>query len=390
MTDGYRIAMVETGGWGGIGHYAYNLSAALGARGCHVDLITGGPYELSGLPRPFTLHEVLRADAGYVPNLVAIGREIRRRRPHVVHIQSTLSARRDWLPILGLRVWGVPVVLTVHNVLPHDRAEREARFMRQAYTLIYRTVDHLIVHGHDSRRRLKNEFGAPPSRCSVIPHGDYTFADPGDLPSEGEARRRLGLPETGRVLLCFGALREYKGIPDLVQAFAASEAARLGGHLAIVGKPAGLRPEVLARLIDSLGISSQATLRPEYVPFSDIGLYFRASDVVVLPYRALTQSGALQLAYAFSRPVIVTRVGELPQTVEDGRNGYIVPPASPDALARAISRVLSLEDRELARMGTRSRELAGTCYAWSDIADRTLRVYARATGVGRRPATEAA
>ena len=386
MSNPIRIAMIESGGWGGIGHYAYNLSAALSKRGCRVSLITGRPYELAELPCRFTLRDKLSADASYGAKLAVVGRELLRCRPHLVHVQSTLSARRDWLPLLGLRLWGLPVILTAHNVVPHDREERDARFMHAAYRLLYRTATHLVTHGQEPRSRLASEFGQPRSRVAVIPHGDYGFADQGRQFSPADARERLGLPSRGRVLLCFGALREYKGIPDLIRAFARSDIDPSIAHLVIVGKPAGLDPVALQRQIEEQGIANRCVLRPEYVPFDEIGLYFRAADAVVLPYRAITQSGALQLAYAFAKPVIVTRVGALPETVEHGRNGYVVPPNDLEALAEAISDLVSLDDRALAAMGKRSVDLAASRYGWPDIAASTICLYQRVLGADGQPA----
>jgi glycosyltransferase involved in cell wall biosynthesis len=389
VSSPYRIAMVESGGWGGIGHYTYNLSSALSARGHRVSLITGRPYELAGLPRGFDLRDSLEAEAPYPEKLDEVARALRIFRPHVVHVQSTFSARRDWLPILALRLLGTPVVLTAHNVMPHDREERDALFMKTAYRLLYRSACHLIVHGHAPRKQLAARFGVPASRSTVIPHGDYAFAGLANQPGPEEARSRLGLPPSGRVLLCFGALREYKGIPDLIRAFARAPIRNSKAFLLIVGKPAGLDPRELQRLLDDQGLSGRSLLRAEYVPFDEIGVYFRAADAVVLPYRGITQSGALQLAYAFEKPVIVTRVGALPETVDEGGNGFIVPPADPDALARAITDLVALDDSGLARMGKRSRELADSRYGWDKIAASTERVYDKVRATRSRSPVEA-
>lgn len=370
-----RIVMIETGGWGGLGHYAYNLCRALSARGCRVTLVTAAPYELSGLPRAFTVRDVLKPDGPYPANLGRIARSLTQARPHLLHLQSTLSARTDWLALALLRLSGPRSVLTVHNTLPHDEAERNAPGMVASHRLLYALSGHLIVHSEQARAELWRRFRIGRRRISVIPHGNYLFAAESPAPPMAEARRLLGLPEPGRLLLCFGALRPYKGIPDLLSAFTEVCDTQPDVHLAIVGKPIGLQEEDLRSDMGRRGLSGRVTLHAAYVPTDRIATWYAAADIAVLPYRRITQSGALQLAYAFGKPVVATRVGAFPETVEDGRNGLLVAPAAPDGLAAALRRLLQLDASRLAAMGERSRHLAQTRYGWDRIARETIRTY---------------
>ena len=103
------------------------------------------------------------------------------------------------------------------------------------------------------------------------------------------------------------------------------------------------------------------------------------ATVVVYPYRSSTQSGALQVAYTFGRPVIATAVGGLPEAVEDGRNGYLVPPGSPSALAEKIS--VLLENPSIAtRMGEYARHLSQTRFSWDAVATQIRDVYEELLG----------
>jgi glycosyltransferase involved in cell wall biosynthesis len=107
-----------------------------------------------------------------------------------------------------------------------------------------------------------------------------------------------------------------------------------------------------------------------YVPDSEVPAYFRAADVVVLPYVSATQSAIVQTAFSFERPVIVTAVGGLPDVVNDGDTGFVVPPQNPRALADAILRFYR-EDAG-GRMSEAIRARAGE-FAWSRCVDAVIR-----------------
>jgi len=149
-----------------------------------------------------------------------------------------------------------------------------------------------------------------------------------------EARAKLGW--SGRVILFFGLVRAYKGLDTLLEAFALGGEA-LHATLCVVGEFYDDRKPYDERM-RALGIEGRVRVVDRYVADDEVGTYFRAADVVVLPYVSATQSAVVQTAYSFGRPVIVTRVGGLPDVVEDGVTGYVVPARSPDALARAMQR----------------------------------------------------
>ena len=372
-----KALMIETGGWGGICHYTFCLCNALADKGVDTKLLSGSPYELDAFDRAFELEAVFDAYAPYLQKCRTVIDGIRAYHPDVVHIQSTFSARRDWALYAAIQLMGYPVVFTAHNIVPHDESERSAPGMLVGYDLIYSIADQIIVHGDGPLRDLSKDFKPDTKKVTVIPHGDYSLFSQGSL---SNAREQIGIPEELRVILAFGAIRDYKGIPELIDAFARVCGAHPDTLLAIVGKPIGVDPANYVRQIDRLGLSDRVYLKPEYVEAADMGLYLSSADIMAFPYRNIAQSGALQLAYAFAKPVLVTAVGAFPETVEHEGNGLVVPPDDPEALANGLDRLLSCDRAELERMGNRSAELAGTNHAWPDAADKTVDVYQRALG----------
>lgn len=370
-----RVLMLETGGWGGICHYSYNLCQALAQAGANTKLLTATPYELSDIPHDFDVTTGFEAETSYrekIGKVIACSRHFK---PDVIHVQSTFSARKDWLGLLACRILKVPTVLTTHNVLPHDEAEKNAKGMQWAYRKIYHYAQHIIVHSQDSQNALASLFAPPPEKVTIIPHGNYVFTESDTPFSQEESRDHLKLDQNKRYLLAFGTIRPYKGTDDLLTAFAQIASKFPDVHLLIAGKPIGLDPQTIITQAQALGIDQQMVFRPDYIDLNDIAHYFMASDIAVYPYHAIYQSGALQLAYAFSKPVVATSVGAFPETIDNGKNGLLAPPKQPEKFAQALVEMLNYPPDKLATLGAHSRHLADTRYAWSSVAEKTVAIY---------------
>jgi len=370
-----KILMLETGGWGGICHYSYNLCQALANAGASVLLLTAAPYELKDQPHNFEVVTPFDANTSYGKQIRKVIAAYRAYRPDIVHVQSTFSARKDWL-ILGLCKWlNIPIVYTAHNVLPHDASEKNARGMQWAYGKLYHYAKHIIAHSTDSRDSILQLFSPPTQKISVIPHGNYVFAESDTPRTKTASKNYLGLRNNTRYVLAFGTIRPYKGTEDLLDAFARI-APQLGDvNLLIAGKPIGQNPEDLIAYIHKLNLQDRVVFRPDYIDLEDIAHYFEACDIAAYPYHAIYQSGALQLAYAFARPVIATAVGAFPETVDNGQNGLLISPRNPSELAQGLSEMLSYSTEKIDAMGKHSRHLADTRYAWPSVAEKTIAIY---------------
>src|SRR4030095_1845332 len=140
-------------------------------------------------------------------------------------------------------------------------------------------------------------------RVEIIHHGDYAFFRNGRAADRAAARRTLGLPERGRLLLAFGAIRPYQGLLDLIEALPAVPRRHPAGqrrhpeaHLVVVGPLlVGSRDEY-EQAIARAHVSDAVTFRPIYVPHGDVATYFAPARVAVFNYRDVTDSGALRAA----------------------------------------------------------------------------------------------
>jgi glycosyltransferase involved in cell wall biosynthesis len=121
-------------------------------------------------------------------------------------------------------------------------------------------------------------------------------------------------------------------------------------------------------------LTEHTALDPRYIPLEDVGGLMGLATVAVYPYRSSTQSGALQVAYTFGRPVVATATGGLPEAVEQGRSGFLVPANSPPELAEGILKLVN--NAELARaMGEYARHLSETRFSWKTVARQINKVY---------------
>jgi glycosyltransferase involved in cell wall biosynthesis len=264
-----------------------------------------------------------------------------------------------------LRRLGVPLVATAHQVTPHE----PIAFQDAIYNRIHGLPDLVIAHSEVDQARLGDEFGLDADRVAVIPHGDYGFfADTADPPDRHVARARLGLGADEPVALFFGYLREYKGLDVLLDAWPGVAAAVPDARLLIAGDPVQLaadRREELRRRADDVG----AVHHFDYVPFDEVGGYFAAADLLVLPYRRISQSGVLYLALALGVPVVATEVGAWPEMLADGDSALLVPPESPAELTAAVARAFG--DPELrSRLADGGRRIAAA-HSWPAVAEST-------------------
>ncbi|HXK58405.1 MAG TPA: glycosyltransferase family 4 protein [Acidobacteriota bacterium] len=214
-----------------------------------------------------------------------------------------------------------------HNVFDHD-SRFLSRFCAKA---VLPLGDHFVVHSEEDLNRLSALVGVEKITLGFLPLFEW---DDSPTLSPVDAKHHLGLE--GDVLLFFGFIRPYKGVPDLLQALRFIVRERKV-TLLLVGESWDTE-DSLARQIQELELGEHIKRIEGYVPNEEMGLYFSAADLVVLPYISGTGSGVVQNAFAFDRPVIGTRVGSLPQTVDHGRTGYLVEPGDHQALAEAVLR----------------------------------------------------
>jgi glycosyltransferase involved in cell wall biosynthesis len=367
--------------------YDRALCEALAAAGADVTLATAPfLYEQLDRPRSFSLAERFFRAAGswlgvakrpglrralkaaeYPLDWLALLADVARARPDVVHVQWSFEPSLDRLLWEATRRLRVPLVYTVHNLLPHAAKPGDAVRFGQ----LYRLADGLIVHSERSAAELRSRWRIPSHRITVAPHGPL-FLDVTPMPRD-TARRQLGLPPCAELVLFAGLIEPYKGLTDLIAAFADIAARRPHARLAIAGKP-NEPMEPYEQQLAAHGLAERAILDLRFLPEPELAAYLCAADVTVLPYRGTTASGMLFAARRFACPVVATATGDLAEVITDGESGLLAPPSDPAALASAVERLLT-DPALAARLGAAGQAAAFGPESWSAAAACTLKLY---------------
>jgi len=381
-------------------HYAFGMAMGLAAKGIHVDVIGSDEIDSPELhTEPNIRFLNLRGNrgskvgaAGKLTNLLSYYAKLiwyaARSDASVFHIlwNNKLELFDRTVLMLYYRLCGKRIVFTAHNVNQARRDEKDSFSNRATLKMQYGLSDHVFVHTQKMKEELCREFGKSERAITVLRYPMNNAVPETDLTPQ-EAKHRLGLKSSDRAVMCFGRIRPYKGIEHLIEAFQRlKDDPHSNYRLIIAGEPKKGSEEYLREIEQAVkGFKpDQVILEFKLIPDEEIELYFKAADVLVLPYKEIFQSGVLFLAYSLGLPAVATDVGSFREDIVEGSTGYLCRPGDPEDMARAIRRYFSSDlYRNLA---DRRRELVDYAHAnhsWSAAAELTCRAYAQITG--RKP-----
>lgn len=289
-----------------------------------------------------------------------INRTVRDFSPDVLHIHEIHPAWTGWT-VLSFRK-RIPLVITVHDHIPHSGGRSPDTWYWRAVQWVRRGADRLTVHGPRIRAELNEVNRGIAGRTDVIHHGilGRNGVDEGISPCE---------PGT---FLFFGRVLPYKGLRYLLDA---ADVLHHRGHdfrVIVAGTGRDLEPH--RRRIEQ---AAWVELIDRFIPVSEVPALFRRAMSVVLPYTDATQSGVSAMAFAYSRPVIATCVGDVPEVVIDSRTGLLVPPRDGKALADAMEKLL-VDHALRESLASGARRFARENLTWPRIAAATCDTYRRA------------
>lgn len=261
-------------------------------------------------------------------NWLQVGAKLKKQQPDLIIVRYWLAFMAPSLGTvlrMAKRNKHTKVIAIVDNLIPHERHVGHA----QLTSYFVSTVDAFIAMSNAVERDIKSVSNKP---LAYIPHPIYD--NYGDQVPREEALQFLKLSPNDRYLLFFGFIRNYKGLDLLLEAMADERIRSMGLRLIIAGEFYA-NPDAYYQLIKEKDLADNIILRTDFIPNAEVKYYFGAADLVAQPYRTATQSGISQLAYHFEKPMLVTRVGGLPEIVAHGKVGYVVDVAVP-AIADAI------------------------------------------------------
>lgn len=261
-------------------------------------------------------------------NWVLVGLKLKKAKPSLIIV-------RYWLPFLApclgtiCRIvrWNksTKVIAIVDNMIPHEKRMGDTLFTKY----FANSVDGFLTMSEKVKKDVQ-QFSSKPILISPHPIFDH-FGAPID---QHLAKKSIGIADDTKLILFFGFIRKYKGLDLLLEAMASDSIKALGIELMIVGEfyeDAAPYHE----LIESLGISNRVHIKEGFKADKEVKQYVCSADFIIQPYRNATQSGVTPLAYNFEKPMLVTNVGGLADTVPNNQVGVVVEPNA-EAIAEGI------------------------------------------------------
>jgi glycosyltransferase involved in cell wall biosynthesis len=366
--------------------YVFSLVQALARLGLHMELLGGDDFEnpaYSPLVTFVNIRGSRNANAAWHDKVTRMLRYYWRFIGHVwrseaklVHIQAfRFAVIEGMLLVFLIKRMGKWVLYTAHNVQPKGRNHTLTHFL---FRRIYANVDHVLCHSHDMKHKLMSRYQLRSDKINVAGHGLFDEIPMASI-SQQDARQRLGLHPSIKVVLLFGRIRPYKGYELALQALTylsdatkpvmylvAGEAIRSHNQAYLAQLKAEVRAQQLGEVV---------RFDDFHIPTAELECYFQAADVALLPYtEGDFQSGVLFLAYRFGLPVIASNVGSFPDDVVSGVQGYLFEAGDPRALAASLDRFFQClyprsDLRQSIRIYTQQR------YSWEQAAAVTYELY---------------
>lgn len=293
----------------------------------------------------------------YPTNLLAMAailRKINAINPQVVHVLSGFLWMEFMLPLLRQRR---ALVTTVHDAHIHP-GDKESSSL--GHSLEWKCATQVSVHAEAIKQQLVTDCGVAAEKIHVVPHGTYDFY---------QRWARDDVQEQANTILFFGRIWDYKGLQYLIEAEPLITARIPNARIVIAG-----RGDDFAQYERLMVNRDRFVVLNERIPDEQVAQLFQEASVVVCPYIEASQSGVLALANAFGKPVVATTVGGIPEMIEHGKTGLLVPPRDARSLAEAI--ITILENHTLKQtMRLHALHQSRTELSWPSIAKRTMTVY---------------
>ena len=376
---------------GGDKPYALGLLEALISRGMIVDFIGSDEMSTSRLladkrviffnlrgdqnPCELPINKVLRV-LKYYWKLLEYVSMTDSRLFHILWHNKFVLFDRTFL-IFYYKLLGKKVVFTAHNINERERDGRYNILNKLSLKILYDLVDHIFVHSLKMKSQLIMDFYISETKISVIPFGINNT-----LPISGltrvEAKAKLNLESYKKVILFFGNIAPYKGLEYAISAINRLRKTDDAFCLVIGGQIKACHRywESLEQMIRAFDLDRYVMKKIQYIPDDDVEAFFKAADVLVLPYKFIYQSGVLFLAYSFGLPVIASDVGSLREDIVEGMTGMICKPRNADDLAEKIRMYFDSDlFRNLEQNRMKIIAYGNEKYSWEEVGNITSLVY---------------
>jgi glycosyltransferase involved in cell wall biosynthesis len=276
----------------------------------------------------------------------------------IVHI--LIGGGELWTAVLAKLVRRIPVVSTIIIPKPNIGEFPPPWVVTWVNRLIASGSDAVIVNGKDHVAIMREIYSYPVERVYYIPLGPRSVFRKWCMRDVSE--------ENGTILF-LGRINKHKGLEYLIKALPLINEQVPSARIIIAGQG-----EDLERCRRFIADPNQVEIRDGFIPGEMVAELFQKASVIAIPYLTAATSGILMTAYVFGKPVVATKVGSLPEYVQDGKTGFLVEPGDEKQLADLITRILSdsnLKDQ----MGRNAALWVEGELGWKNIAMQTMKIY---------------
>lgn len=357
-----------------LGAHDYEICLNLSRRGHHVFLVTSDRYVYRNHDAGFSQLTGFRGTSGelgpllkgfnYLLGLSRVLVWAICLRPMVVILYYSVLPFLDRCLLNTLSILGIKTLLCVHDALPLGNGCKQTMNLNR----LYQTSPEILTFSRFTKEVMTSKLGIASHKIHSLFLGVNQVDPVGPSPAKEKSRAALGLPSEGPILLCFGQIKKNKDLNLLLQAFSGVLRTFPEIFLYIVGRPRGIEEQSIIKKINTLGLCHRVFFDFSMIPESKVFDCFSATDLVVLPYKEIYQSAVLGLAASFGKTIIATKVGSIPEFLEDGETAYLCAPGDATSLEKAILAALTNPD-EATKRGEKAKRMMVERYSWQRFSE---------------------
>jgi len=374
------ILVVSPLGYTGLAYYDYSLCQSLSEIGFNIQLCTSDKWLLGSYNNKFKIVKLYKKCSGniskirkginYIISSINICKYIIKKNIQIVHYQILEFPIIDLMIMALLKMIGRTIIYTPHDLIPN----KQYYFKQNITNWIYSISDEIIVHKKINKEYLLKQDRINQNKINVIPHGGYEYFVDNTITKE-KARKILHLKSNLKIISYCGNITRIKGLHLLLEAMPIIYEKVSNIHLLIAGKPHMSFPkDTIIKQINMLSIKDLVTFNLEFIENNIFTQFYMASDLVILPYLRIYESGILKYAQTCKIPVLCSDLPEFKESMTEGETGYLFKTNDHYDLANSIIDIFNKD--KLSRI-KKTYNKSVDKLSWQPIACKTKIIYDR-------------
>ena len=324
-------------------------------------------FEISGntkIDKCFCYNSLIgfRKIISYIKSIIYVLKNVKKHKPEIIHFQWLKIPQFDYFVLKNIKRVSrkTKIIFTAHNILPHNTGNK----YKKIYEKIYSFIDGIIVHGNKTKDNLLQKFSIDKNKVVVIPHGF--------LPREKKEKQKK---DDGDFITfsIIGSLSKYKGVDLLVEAWCTSEQLLESKNCKLLIAGAGKMD-----CLENIPLNKNIELVNRFLSDEELDEIIEKTDISILPYRVISQSGVLLTMLAENKPVIVSNVGDITQPFEFAKCGWILENIEVETIRNLLESIVK-DKSEYTKIKNDTKMWAEIkqFYSWEDIGKKTQIFYAK-------------